>query len=78
MAHKIVNGKKVELTERDLELIEIDRLAEEERIAEVGYIDRRIEEYPSIVEQLDKIYHEGVDSWKAEIRAIKEKYPKPE
>ena len=34
-------------------------------------------EYPPLEEQLDKIYHGGVDAWKAEIKAIKDKYPKP-
>ncbi len=33
-------------------------------------------EYPSIEEQLDKIYHSGVDAWKADIKTIKDKYPK--
>lgn len=37
----------------------------------------RMNEYPSIVDQLDKIFHEGVDAWKADIQAIKDKYPKP-
>ena len=37
--------------------------------------DRR-DEYPSVVDQLDKIYHSGVDAWKADIKAIKDKYPK--
>lgn len=32
--------------------------------------------YPPIKDQLDKIYHEGVDAWKAEIQAIKEATPK--
>lgn len=32
--------------------------------------------YPPITDQLDKIYHEGVDAWKAEIQAIKEATPK--
>jgi len=34
--------------------------------------------YPSIADQLDKIYHEGIDAWKATIAAVKEKYPKTE
>ena len=42
----------------------------------VSYTDARREEYPPIEEQLDKIYHSGVDSWKADIKAIKDKYPK--
>ena len=33
-------------------------------------------EYPPLQEQLDKIYHSGVDAWKADIKAIKDKYPK--
>ena len=37
---------------------------------------KRKMEYPSIVDQLDKIYHSGVDAWKADIKAIKDKYPK--
>ena len=40
------------------------------------YIAQRRNEYPSIVDQLDKIYHNGIDSWKAEIKAVKDKYPK--
>ena len=38
-------------------------------------ISRR-EEYPLLEEQLDKIYHSGVNAWKADIKAIKDKYPK--
>ena len=33
-------------------------------------------EYPPLEEQLDKIYHSGVNAWKADIKAIKDKYPK--
>ena len=42
----------------------------------VSYTDARREEYPPIVDQLDKIYHSGVDAWKADIKVIKDKYPK--
>ena len=41
-----------------------------------AYNVARQAEYPSIVDQLDKIYHGGVDAWKADIKAIKDKYPK--
>ena len=40
------------------------------------YTDARKAEYPPLEEQLDKIYHEGIDAWKADIKAIKDKYPK--
>ena len=36
----------------------------------------RAKEYPSIVDQLDDIYHNGVDGWKATIKTVKDKFPK--
>ena len=41
-----------------------------------AYVDKRAEAYPSIADQLDDIYHNGVDAWKATIKAVKDKYPK--
>jgi len=41
-----------------------------------SYVTLRMKEYPSIEEQLDKIYHSTLTAWKAEIKAIKDKYPK--
>ena len=41
-----------------------------------AYDIARQTEYPPIEDQLDKIYHSGVDAWKADIKAIKDKYPK--
>ena len=41
-----------------------------------AYVDKRLAEYPSIADQLDDIYHNGVDAWKATIKAVKDKYPK--
>ena len=40
------------------------------------YTQARKAEYPPIEDQLDKIYHDGIDAWKADIKAIKDKYPK--
>tara|TARA_Y100001970_G_scaffold102300_1_gene128496 strand:- start:128 stop:421 length:294 start_codon:yes stop_codon:yes gene_type:complete len=37
--------------------------------------DRKAE-YPSIVDQLDDIYHNGIDGWKTTIKATKDKFPK--
>ena len=36
----------------------------------------RAEAYPSIENQLDDLYHNGIDGWKTTIKAIKDKYPK--
>ena len=33
--------------------------------------------YPSWQDQLDTIYHQGIDTWKAQIKAIKDQHPKP-
>jgi len=38
--------------------------------------DRKAE-YPPIEDQLDDIYHNGIDGWKATIKVTKDKYPKP-
>jgi len=40
------------------------------------YQRKRASEYPSIAEQLDDLYHNGIDGWKSSIKAIKDKYPK--
>ena len=41
------------------------------------YARKRAAEYPSVVDQLDDIYHNGIDAWKATIKKTKDKYPKP-
>ena len=43
---------------------------------ELTYAEKREREYPSIQDQLDDIYHNGIDGWKTTIKAIKDKYPK--
>ena len=42
-----------------------------------SYKSQRKAEYPSVVDQLDDIYHNGIDAWKATIKVTKDKYPKP-
>ena len=41
-----------------------------------AYVDKRVAEYPNITDQLDDIYHNGIDEWKKTIKAVKDKYPK--
>ena len=41
-----------------------------------SYKSKRRAEYAKIEDQLDDIYHNGIDGWKATIKAIKDKYPK--
>ena len=45
-------------------------------VVQPSYADLRRAEYPPIEDQLDKIYHGGVDAWKEQIKGIKDRYPK--
>jgi len=60
------NGNKVEI---DLALVNA-------WVDPEAYKLKREEEYPSIVDQLDTLYHGGYDAWKASIDVVKNKYPK--
>ena len=40
------------------------------------YSRNRAKEYPSIADQLDYIYHNGIDGWKETIKITKDKYSK--
>jgi len=46
------------------------------KIAELQWIKDRALDYPSIPDQLDDIFHNGLDAWKATIQTTKDKYPK--
>ncbi len=48
-----------------------------DRIALIEVQENRRKEYPSTADQLDDLYHNGLDGWKATIKATKDKYPKP-
>jgi len=55
----------------------VQKVAELEYQEEVNeYQRQRAAEYPSYANQFDKIFHEGVDAWKTDIQATKDKYPK--
>ena len=61
----------------DGNVVTVDENAVQVEIDKVAYIDRRASEYPSIAEQLDYIYHNGIEAWKADmILPVKNKYPK--
>ena len=40
------------------------------------WVEKRLDAYGSIGSQLDLIYHEGIDAWKAQIAAVKQEFPK--
>ena len=55
---------------------EISKTDIEAKISSMEYISKRRAEYPSMADQLDDIYHNGVDEWKKTIKAVKDKYAK--
>jgi hypothetical protein len=74
----ITDAKTGEVTKRLYTPAEMEvvNAALAERAAN-AYKDQRVAAYPSIADQLDQIYHEGLDAWKATILAVKQEFPKP-
>lgn len=78
--HKVVNGVPILLNSRELE-----ELAEREREWAEAAPQRELEEvyqkrkeaYGTVGEQLDMIYHHGIDIWKLHIEDVKARIPKP-
>ena len=70
-----VTVTKIDLS--DLEVVEESWSEDDWHTNTVSYQDKRKSEYPQISDQLDKIYHDGIDAWKADmIKPIKDKYSK--
>ena len=60
------------------EEVEAEVLRLQEEYDKLEYQRLRKKEYPSIEDQLDLLYHRGIEGWKSEIDKVKNKYPKPE
>jgi hypothetical protein len=76
----ILDGDNVIILDDD---ITFDHAEFAQKCAEVEYKEEleeyrqaRSSAYPPMPEQLDKIFHDGVDAWKADIQAIKDAHPK--
>jgi len=48
----------------------------EDHVTANAYKVSRASEYPSMADQLDDIYHNGIAGWQATIKVTKDKYPK--
>ena len=68
------NSEEAQPTEEEI-TAEMEKLQAEYDSNE--YQRNRAAEYPSIADQLDDIYHNGINAWKATIKTTKDKYPKP-
>jgi hypothetical protein len=63
--------------DKDEQEVTYDNNAVEALVASEAYKDLRAAEYPAIADQLDYIYHNGIDAWKTDmIDPVKAKYPK--
>ena len=63
-------------TDKDGKEVTINESLVNTKISENEYKEKRRAEYPSIEDQLDDIYHNGIDKWKETIKAVKDKYHK--
>ena len=78
MSKKLVDGVLTDMTEQEIAQRDSDNAAYAADLAANGYKSDRAAAYPSIEDQLDDIYHNGIDTWKANILAVKQAHPKPE
>ena len=77
--YKNINGVRIQFTaeEETLRDVEEAQAAIEQTAYDAKKYQRdRAKEYPSIADQLDDIYHNGIDAWKETIKTTKDKYPK--
>ena len=71
----IIVSQDFKLTIKDGDTVREKNRSEIE--SEITYATKRIAEYPSIGDQLDYIYHNGITKWKNDmIKPVKDKYPK--
>ena len=75
--NKNSNGEVIELSDAEYDAKITALATQKDYDANQSYKDKRAAEYPSIPDQLDDIYHNGIDAWKATIKVTKDKYPKP-
>ncbi len=75
--HNVVTIRGDVTYDKDENIVEYDNAAVETLMASEAYKYQRAREYPAIADQLDYIYHNGIDAWKTDIiDPVKTKYPK--
>ena len=75
---KQVNNERLPISDDDFEQMVVDCANNKFNEQEFGYIHKRQEAYPAIGEQLDYIFHNGLEAWKTDIiQPIKDQFPKP-
>ena len=75
---KQVNNERLPISDDDFEQMVVDCANGKFNEQEFGYIQKILEAYPAIGEQLDYIFHNGLEAWKTDIiQPIKDQFPKP-
>ena len=69
------NGKRISI-DNDLVSAKITELQADYDSRQ--YQRDRAVAYPSTADQLDLLYHQGIEGWKTEIKKVKDAHPKPE
>jgi len=62
--------------DKDGNKVEIDLAAVNAWVDPEAYKYARAAAYPSYADQFDTIFHDGIDAWKAQIQAVKDRFPK--
>ena len=76
---KTIDGVNYLLNDNDLVEIAVrdaEYIAQAPARALKVVLEKRIKEYGTIGDQLDMIYHDGIDTWKAHILTVKQNNPK--
>ena len=73
----VVTVRGDEAFDKDEQEVTYDNNVVEALMAAEEYKEQRAKEYPPLTEQLDYIYHNGIEAWKTDmINPVKTKYPK--
>ncbi len=64
------------ITDTDKDMPTVREKNYDEIVADQNYSRTRAVNYPDIEDQLDELYHNGIEGWKAKIKEVKDKYPK--
>jgi hypothetical protein len=73
---QVVNIRGDLVTDAEGNEVQYDKAAVQAYVDANAYKNLRAKAYPSYADQFDTIFHEGIDAWKAQIQAVKDRFPK--
>ena len=75
--YKSVNGVEVKMTSQEIEAYQKWKDEKDEEEKQYEPIRNRLNEYGSLLSQIEFITENGLDAWQSKVTEIKAKYPKP-